>query len=80
MHRSKEELSENELGEDPRAYEVDEMTESDVNHALLEIAIDKQMRADEETRKSTYSMREAIWTERDLRTLNVRSSSLSWLK
>lgn len=40
-----------ELGEDPMACKVDEMTESDVNLALLEIAIDKQMKADEENKK-----------------------------
>ena len=48
---AKKNFLKNELGEDPMAYEVDEMTESDVNHALLEIAIDKQMRADEENKK-----------------------------
>lgn len=48
---AKKKFLKNELGEDPMAYEVDEMTESDVNHALLEIAIDKQMRADEENKK-----------------------------
>ena len=48
---AKKNFLKNELGEDPMVYEVDEMTESDVNHALLEIAIDKQMRADEENKK-----------------------------
>lgn len=47
---AKKNFLKNELGEDPMAYEVDEMTESDVNHALLEIAIDKQMKADYETK------------------------------
>ena len=48
---AKKNFLKNELGEDPMAYEVDEMTESDVNHTLLEIAIDKQMKADEENKK-----------------------------
>ena len=48
---AKKNFLKNELCEDHMAYEVDEMTESDVNHALLEIAIDKQMRADEENKK-----------------------------
>lgn len=48
---AKKNFLKNELGEDPMSYEVDEMTESDVNHALLEIAIDKQMKADEENKK-----------------------------
>ena len=48
---AKKKFLKNEIGEEPMDYEVDEMSESDVNHALLEIAIDKQMRADEENKK-----------------------------
>lgn len=40
-----------ELGEDTRAYEVDDMTPAEVNHLCLELAIEQQLNADEHDRQ-----------------------------
>lgn len=49
---SKKDFLKHELGEDPRAMEVDDMTEPDVMHMLVEYGIKRQLECLEEDRKA----------------------------